>query len=65
MSISTPACHISCPDAGSIRLRDVVNLTTITITFTLNPPIALLIFLFDAPCESTRVFSRSPAELLR
>ena len=37
------------------RLLDIVTLTLITITFTLTPPLALLILLFDAPCEHTRV----------
>ena len=47
------------------RLLDIVTLTLITITFTLTPPLALLILLFDAPCEHTRVFRHAPADFLR
>ena len=33
------------------RLLDIVTLTLITITFTLTPPLALLILLFDVPSD--------------
>ena len=33
---------------AATRMLDIVTLTLITITFTLTPPLALLILLFDA-----------------
>ena len=50
---------------AATRLLDIVTLTLITITFTLTPPLALLILLFDVPSEHTRVLRNAPADLLR
>ena len=36
---------------AATRMLDIVTLTLITITFTLTPPLALLILLFDVPCD--------------
>ena len=50
---------------AATRMLDIVTLTLITFTFTLTPPLALLILLFDVPSEHTRVLRNAPADLLR
>ena len=47
---------------AATRMLDIVTLTLITITFTLTPPLALLILLFDVPSEHTRVLRNAPAD---
>ena len=72
MSISARRAHVIsvAQTRAATRLLDIVTLTLITITFTLTPftltpPLALLILLFDAPCEHTRVLHHAPADFLR